>query len=48
MLTKNEYKLIFNCEYNHSITQKFFNKKINKNYNSLAYTTLIKHKKIDK
>jgi len=46
ILTNNEYKLIFNCEYNHSFTQKFFNKRMNKNYNSLAYITLIKHKKI--
>ncbi|MDC2969854.1 ubiquinone biosynthesis protein UbiB [Candidatus Pelagibacter sp.] len=47
ILTNNEYKLIFNCEYNHSITEKFFNKRINKNYNSLAYITLIKHNKLE-
>ena len=45
--TKNEYKLIFNCEYNHPITKKFFNKRISKNYNSFAYITMIKHKKLN-
>jgi len=43
---KNNYKLIFNCEYNNFISKKFFYKKLGKNYNSLAYTTIIKHKKI--
>ena len=47
ILTNDKYKLIFNCEYNHSITRKFFNKRINKNYNSFAYITVIKHKKLN-
>ena len=42
----NNYDLIINCDYNHSITKKFFSKKIEKSYNSLAYTTIIQHKKI--
>jgi len=46
-LINNNYKLIFNCEYNDSITRKFFNKRIGKNYNSFAYITVIKHKKLD-
>ena len=41
-----DYDLVFNTDYNHSITKKYFNKKIEKKYNSVAYTTLIKHDKI--
>ena len=46
-LSKNKYKLIFNCDYNHLLTKKFFNKRITKNYNSFAHITLIKHKKLN-
>ena len=42
----NEYDLIINCDYFHNITKKYFNKKIVKEYNSRAYTTIIKHKNI--
>jgi 2-octaprenyl-6-methoxyphenol hydroxylase len=42
----NNYKLVINCSYTHQITKKYFNKKILKKYNSLAYTSIIKHKKI--
>ena len=45
-LVKKNYNLIFNCDYNHPITKKFFYKKINKNYNSFAYISTLKHKKI--
>ena len=45
-LIKNDYNLIFNCDYNNSISKKYFFKKIEKNYNSYAYTTIIKHKKL--
>ena len=41
-----EYDLVINTNYSNSITKKFFSKKIIKKYNSRAYTTLIKHKKI--
>ena len=41
-----DYDLVFNTDYNHSITKKYFNKKIEKKYNSVAYTTIIKHDKI--
>jgi len=41
-----DYNLVFNTDYNNPITQKYFNKKIEKKYNSLAYTTIIRHKKI--
>ena len=42
----NNYDLIINCNYFHSITKKYFSKKIEKKYNAFAYTTTIKHKKI--
>jgi 2-octaprenyl-6-methoxyphenol hydroxylase len=45
ILIKKDYKLIFNCDLKNSITKKFFHKKIDKNYDSHAYTTIIKHKK---
>ena len=45
-LEKNNYKLIFNCEQNNSLSKKIFFKKISKNYNSYAYTTIIEHKKL--
>ena len=40
------YDLVFNTDFNNLITKKFFNKKIEKKYNSLAYTTILQHKKI--
>ena len=45
LLDKN-YGIIINCDFNSSISKKFFYKKINKNYKSYAYTTVIKHKKL--
>jgi 2-octaprenyl-6-methoxyphenol hydroxylase len=42
----NEYDLIINCDNYHALTKKYFSKKIIKKYNSIAYTTIIKHKKI--
>ncbi len=42
----NNYELVINCDYSHVVTKKYFSKKITKKYNSLAYTTTIKHKKI--
>ena len=46
VLVKKNYDLIINCDMNHKITNRFFYKKIEKRYNSSAYTTVIKHKKI--
>ena len=40
------YKLIINCDSYNAITNKFFFKKIKKNYNSYAYTAIIKHKEL--
>ena len=41
-----DYDLVFNTDHNHPITKKYFYKKIEKKYNSIAYTTIIKHDKI--
>jgi len=41
-----DYDLVINTDYNHLITKKYFNKKIEKKYNSIAYTTILKHDKI--
>jgi 2-octaprenyl-6-methoxyphenol hydroxylase len=46
LLFINKYKLIINCDYLHVVTKKYFSKKIIKEYDSFAYTTIIKHKKI--
>tara|TARA_B110000459_G_scaffold189323_1_gene223338 strand:+ start:1367 stop:2464 length:1098 start_codon:yes stop_codon:yes gene_type:complete len=43
---KNKYDLIINCDANNLLSNKFFTKKINKDYHNLAYTTVLKHKKI--
>ena len=40
------YDLVINTEYNHPLTKKYFTKKIEKSYNSCAYTTVIYHEKI--
>ncbi len=45
-LIKSDYKLIFNCDSNNSISKKFFSKKIDKDYNSFAHATAFKHKKL--
>mgnify|MGYP006077653649 CR=1 FL=1 len=46
LLKKNTFDLIINCDSNNFLTKKFFTKKIDKNYDNLAYTTILKHKKI--
>ncbi|MDA9753014.1 FAD-dependent monooxygenase [Candidatus Pelagibacter sp.] len=45
-ILNDKYKLIINCSLNHEITKKFFSNRIEKSYNSFAYTTIIDHKKI--
>ena len=45
-ILNDKYKLIINCSLNHEITKKFFSNRIEKFYNSFAYTTIIDHKKI--
>jgi len=41
-----DYDLVFNTDYNNPITKKYFNKKIEKKYNSVAYTTILEHERI--
>ncbi len=41
-----KYNLVINTDYHNSITKKYFNKKILKDYYSHAYTSTIIHKKI--
>ncbi len=41
------YNLVINTEFNNIITKKYFSRKILKEYNSIAYTTIIHHEKID-
>ena len=46
MIKKNKYDLIINCDSNNFLSKKYFTKKIDKDYDNLAYTTILKHKKI--
>ena len=46
-IKKRKYDLIINSEKNNQITKKFFPKKIEKNYKSIAHTAIINHKKTD-
>ena len=43
---QDKYNLVINNDFSNLITKKFFSKKIVKEYNSFAHTTVIKHKKI--
>jgi len=47
LLKKNNYDLIINCDQNNYISQKYFIKKIDKDYKNLAYTTILEHKKLE-
>ena len=40
------YDLLVNCDIRNEITKKFFSKKFEKKYNSIAFTTIIEHKKL--
>ena len=46
ILKEQKCELIINCDGNNKISRDFFYNKINKNYNSYAYTTIIKHQNI--
>ncbi len=46
-IEKRNYDLIINSEQNNPITKKYFQKKIDKNYKSLAHTAIINHDKIE-
>jgi len=43
ILEEKKYQLIINCESNNEIIKRYFYNKIYKDYNSYAYTTIIKH-----
>ncbi len=47
VIRKQNYDLIINSEQKNPITKKYFQKKIEKNYKSLAHTAIIDHKKIE-
>jgi len=46
IINEQKYELIINCDSENKISKNFFYKKINKNYNSYAYTTIINHQYI--
>tara|TARA_B100001093_G_scaffold507954_1_gene569301 strand:- start:1126 stop:2208 length:1083 start_codon:yes stop_codon:yes gene_type:complete len=45
-LSNSSYNLLINCDYKHELTKKLFFKKFEKKYNSIAFTTIIHHKKL--
>ena len=47
LIKKNSYDLIINCDQNNFISKKYFNKRIDKDYKNLAYTTILKHEKLE-
>ncbi len=46
-MKENKYDLIINCDSNNFLSKKYFSKKIKKDYYNLAYTTILKHEKLD-
>ncbi len=47
LLKKNNYDLIINCDSNNFLSKKYFTKRIIKEYNNLAYTTILNHQKTE-
>ena len=47
IIEDNNYDLIINCDQNNLLVRKYFNKKIDKDYKNLAYTTILEHKKLE-
>ena len=47
LLKNDKYDLIINCDSDNFLSKKYFIKKFDKNYDNLAYTTILKHKKIE-
>ncbi len=45
-LDNSAYDLLINCDIKNEMTKKFFSKKFEKKYNSVALTTVIEHKKL--
>ena len=46
LIKKNEYDLIINCDSGNFLSKKYFAKRIDKDYDNTAYTTILEHKKI--
>ena len=46
LIKKNKFDLIINCDSNNLLAKKFFVRKIYKDYDNLAFITILKHKKI--
>ena len=46
VLKEKKYDLIINCDSNNFLSKKFFTKRIEKDYDNVAYSTILKHKKI--
>ena len=47
LLKKNNYDLIINCDQDNPISKKYFAKKIDKDYENFAYTTILEHEKLE-
>ena len=47
LIKKNVYDLIINCDHDNPISKKYFTKKIDKDYENLAYTTILEHEKLE-
>ena len=47
LLKKNKFDLIINCDSDNYLSKKYFTNKINKDYDNIAYTTVLKHEKIE-
>ena len=45
-LKKNKYDIIINCDPNNFISKKYFSKKIEKDYQNIAYASILEHEKI--
>ena len=43
---KNNYNIVINSDSKNKLNKKYFNKRIEKNYNSFAYTAIMHHEKI--
>ena len=46
LINLKKYKLIINCDNDNFFSKKFFARSLKKKYDSFAYTTILKHKKI--
>ena len=46
LLKKDKYDLIINCDSSNFLSKKYFTNRISKDYNNIAYTTVLKHEKI--